>query len=687
MTTAGDREVRVLDGSSFYVSDTQGDAEGTSSQGFFYRDTRFLSAATLRINGEKPALLSTKTVDYFSAIFFMTLPFRTVYETHPLTIVRSRFVGAGVHEDVLLVNYADEPVTVTLTLAFDCDFADLFQVKAAIPPLGQSTVSADGAKNRLVFDYRVESIHRQTVISFSETASLDGRTATFAVTVPAKGEWQTCIWITPVWDLHPAQPKYGCNAFGQASPETVMTLPEWQALMPALRSDDVDLVKAFDQSVIDLAALRFYPEHRDHAVLAAGLPWFMALFGRDNLITAYQCCYAIPSLAICALKALARLQGRERNDFRDEEPGKIPHEQRFGEMTQLGKVPFGPYYGSVDATPLFLVLLHEVYRWTGDRDLVMGLQEAARKALTWIDDHGDADGDGYVEYCKRSPKGLDNHCWKDSVNSILFRDGSRAGPPIAVAEVQGYVYDAKLRIASLADEVWHDPALARRLRQEATALKARFNRDFWIADRGGYFALALDKDKRQVDSMTSNMGHLLWSGIVADDKAPLVVKQLTGDHLSSGWGIRTMSSQDAGYNPLEYHNGTVWPHDNSLIAAGMARYGFRAEANRIIRGLIDAARHFDYRLPEVFAGYQRTRFGFPVDYPSASSPQAWATGAPLLFVRTLLGLEPDRVSGGLVCDPQLPEGIGYVRLENLSLFDKRLALDTRHTPRAQAQSA
>jgi glycogen debranching enzyme len=538
-------------------------------------------------------------------------------------------------------------------------------------------VRAEPEQNQFVFDYQAAYIHRQTIISFSQKAELQDRTATFEVTVPPKGDWQTCIWITPMWDLVPARPKYGCDAFGKATPESTGSLPEWQAQLPVLHSDDETLTKTFAQSVIDLAALRFYPERRDHPVLAAGLPWYMALFGRDNLITAYQCCYAVPSLAACALRALARLQGTKVDDFRDEEPGKIPHEQRFGELTLLGESPHSPYYGTVDATPLFLILLHEVYRWTLDRGLITELQEPALRALAWIDRYGDADGDGYVEYVKRSPKGLDNHCWKDSPTSIVFQDGTLATPPIAVAEVQGYVYDAKLRLAELAEQVWQELELARRLRQEAAALRARFNRDFWIPRQGGYFALALDRDKRQVDSMTSNMGHLLWSGIVDADKAPRVVRQLTGEHLDSGWGIRTLSTLDKGFNPIAYHAGTVWPHDNSLIAAGLARYGYRDEANRIIQGMLDVARYFDYRLPEVFAGFQRSQISFPVEYPTASSPQAWATGAAMLFVRILLGLEPETGRGGVTLDPALPAGLGYVRLENMPVFGRRFHVDSR----------
>ncbi len=462
------------------------------------------------------------------------------------------------------------------------------------------------------------------------------------------------------------------------------SLRQWLDRMPELRTDCDPLLRTYERSLVDLAALRFYPDRSDEPVLSAGLPWFMALFGRDNLIAAYQTCHVAPDLAACILRTLGKRQGTVVDNFRDEEPGKIPHEQRFGELTLLGRSPHGPYYGTVDATPLYLVLLHEVYRWTGDRNLVNELWENALRCLDWIDRHGDLDGDGYVEYLKRSSEGLDNQCWKDSWNSILFSDGSLARPPIAVCEVQGYVYLAKLGIAALARDVRGDDVLASRLLAEAAELKRRFDRDFWIADRGGYYAIALDRDKRKVDSLTSNLGQLLWTGIVPDEKARLIADQLMSDALFTGWGIRTMSWLDRGFNPIEYHNGTVWPHDNSLIAAGLARYGFHDEASRIILAHLEAARYFAYRLPEAFAGYHRARIDFPVEYPTASSPQAWATAAPILFIRTLLGLDPDPELRTLRMDPRLPQGIGRLELRNLRLFGRTFAVEVAQEARVTA---
>ena len=428
--------------------------------------------------------------------------------------------------------------------------------------------------------------------------------------------------------------------------------------MPRL-TVDLDLVQhVYEKSIVDLAALRLRAdvEGNDASLPAAGLPWFMAIFGRDTLISSFQSLLVGPELARGALHALAAMQGTEVDDFKDEEPGKILHEIRFGELTALGLKPHRPYYGTVDATALWLILLSEYWRFTGDAETCQQLWPNATRALEWIDRYGDADGDGYVEYATRSEQGLRNQSWKDSMNSMLFADGTMADPPMAVCEVQGYTYDAKMRTAELAEKVWNDPELAARLGDEAAKLFDRFNEDFWADARGGYYVLALD-------AMTSDMGHLLWSGIVPEDRARIVARQLFSEPMWSGWGIRTMSSEDAGFNPITYHNGTVWPHDNSLIAAGLARYGMRDEANRIAMAMFEAASFTDYRLPEVFAGYPRGESRFPVRYPTASSPQAWATGTPLLILRVLLGLEPD--GDDLNVDPSLPGKIERIELTGI----------------------
>jgi glycogen debranching enzyme len=395
---------------------------------------------------------------------------------------------------------------------------------------------------------------------------------------------------------------------------------------------------------------------------AAGLPWFMTIFGRDSLLTSFQALPFLQELACTTLQTLATLQSRADDPFRDAEPGKIPHELRFGEMAAFEDVPHSAYYGSADSTTLFLILMEEYERWTGDAELVKSLEREARAAVQWIDRYGDRDGDGYIEYERRNPKGLENQCWKDSFDSIAFADGTLAPTPRATCELQGYAYDAKLRTARLAREVWNDPAWAGQLERQAAALKRRFNEDFWLPERN-CFALGLDGHKRKIDSLTSNIGHLLWSGIADEDKARHCVEHLMGDALFSGWGVRTMAVGEGSYNPIGYHVGTVWPHDNSFIAWGLRRYGYDREAARIAYAMLEAAEFFDFRLPEAFGGASRAVTKFPVEYPTACSPQAWASGAPLLLIRALLGLESR--GGYLIVDPALPSAIE--RLEVLDL--------------------
>ncbi len=448
-----------------------------------------------------------------------------------------------------------------------------------------------------------------------------------------------------------------------------ITIHEWLDGAPLLEATD-ELQHVYHRSLIDLAALRIRPREEDlrWAMPAGGVPWFLTVFGRDSLIASYQALPFHPTLAEATLETLADLQATERNDFADAEPGKIPHELRRGKLVALGLHPHGPYYGTHDATQLFLIVLDEYERWTGDVGFVRRLEASARAALTWIDEHGDPDGDGYLEYESRSAKGLQNHCWKDSDNSIKFADGRTAEGPIATCEIQGYTYDARLRAARLAREIWGGEELAAEQDRKAAELRERFNRDFW-SDELGTYVLALDGAKRQVDALTSNPGHLLWSGIVPRRRARAVAERLLRDDLFSGWGIRCLSSEMRGYNPLEYHAGTVWPHDSALCAEGMRRYGLRREAGVVCEGLLDAAVAFEHRLPELFAGFGRDGTNIPVPYPDALAPQAWSAGAPLHALRTLLGL--DVVDGRLRSQPRVPRELGRINLKKIPVRGRR----------------
>ncbi len=651
--------ISILDGSTFLVSDLRGDIDASPDQahGFFFRDTRFVSRWLLTANGSPLNVLSTDENQYFTAQFFLVPPVGTVNDNPTVSIIRKRSIGDGFHEDVTVINHGSEPIDVELRLEAAADFADLFEVKDALTKKGTSSARVEG--DTLVLAYDRDDFHRETRIRASRDASADETGLTFRLRIPEHDEWNTCVFVQPVTESA-KEIKYHHDD-EEARPNIGMTLDAFLAAAPQLETDWDPLEHIYERSLIDLAALRFettlFP---GQPMPAAGLPWFMTVFGRDSLLTSFQALPFTPELAQTTLRVLARYQAHELDDFRDAEPGKILHEIRFGELTHFDERPHSPYYGTADATPLFLVLLDEYERWTGDADLVRELEPNARAALAWVDEHGDRDGDGYVEYERRNvDTGLENQCWKDSWDSIRFADGTIAKGPIATCEIQGYVYDAKIRAARLAREIWDDEELASRLEREADELRERFNRDYWLEGRG-YYALALDGEKRRVDSITSNAGHLLWSGIVPEERAALLAEHLVGAALFSGWGVRTMADGEGGYNPIRYHNGTVWPHDNSLIAHGLARYGFRAEAAKISLATLEAATFFRYRLPEVFAGYRRGRTSFPVEYPTASSPQAWATGTPLLLLRVLLGLEPDGST-----EPVLPTQIGHIELSGL----------------------
>jgi glycogen debranching enzyme len=483
--------------------------------------------------------------------------------------------------------------------------------------------------------------------------------------------WELRLDIVASIDGDTLAPRTAERRFGEEVTRVRESLAAWQLRVPQIRADWELIGRSFFQSVSDLASLRMRGAGRTGRMPAAGMPWFMTVFGRDTIITCLQTLLFGPELARTALEVLAELQAREDNADVDAEPGKIVHELRSG---KAAKNWFRTYYGTVDATPLYLVLLSEVWRWTDDSSFVRSLKDPALKALNWIDEYGDRDGDGFVEYERRTPRGLENQSWKDSHDSQRFSDGTVAHAPIAPCEVQGYVYDAKLRTAELAREVWRDRELADRLEREAEELRRAFNEQFWTDARGGYYVLALDGEKRQVDSLCSNIGHLLWSGIVPSERVDAIVDSLMGEELWSGWGVRTMSSGDAGYNPLSYHNGTVWPHDNSLIAHGLAKQARWPEAQRIVRRMLGASQHFGYQLPEVFAGLPRAETPFPIAYPTAARPQAWAAGTPVLLLQVLLGLEPDRRRHQLetLAPEELPSWAGRsLRLSGLRAFDRQ----------------
>jgi glycogen debranching enzyme len=438
----------------------------------------------------------------------------------------------------------------------------------------------------------------------------------------------------------------------------------WLRQETEITSDSLLLNHVMDRSMRDLGMLRSNLGQASY--FAAGVPWFVALFGRDSIITALQTLAYNPRIAEQTIRLLANFQGRLVNEWREEEPGKILHEIRMGEMARLGEVPHTPYYGTVDATPLFLILIGEHARWRGSLALFNELKANVEAALDWIARYGDHDSDGYVEYFCKTEKGLSNQGWKDSGDAIVNTDGSLAAPPIALVEVQAYVYRAKRGIAELFRRSG-DEERARRLDDEADDLRHKFNRDFWV--EAGWYALALQKDKRPVEVLSSNAGHALWAGVADGEKARRTAASLMTDEMFTGWGVRTLSSGEVYYNPLGYHLGTVWPHDNSIVAAGFKRYGCEREALRVFVGLLQAAIHFDgRRLPELFGGFHRDDYGVPVPYPVACQPQAWAAGTVPYLLTTLLGLEPEGFENRLrVVRPVLPEFINHVEIRRLGI--------------------
>jgi glycogen debranching enzyme len=649
----------LLDGCTVFYSDENGDLRADHPEGYFFGDVRHLSQWRLLIDGHPLKTLTSRAVDYYSGKVVAA----PEGKDPPLTVERDRFVTDGVHEDILVRNHSAEERLLELDVCFEADFADIMEAQESGAYGDQTEIAVNGRSVTLI--YEQDGFRRGTRISFSRRGDLREDRMIFKVQIGAHSTWDLCVDITPIEGRKPRPPLLRCESFGKPEPQMPVTLEQWLDEAPKLEAGD-DLADVYNRSLVDLAALRIRPREEDvrWALPAGGVPWFLAVFGRDSMIASYQALPFQPTLAHATLETLAEYQATERDDFRDAEPGKILHELRRGKLAKLGLDPHGPYYGAHDTTALFLILLDEYERWTGDTAFVRRLEPNARAAICWLDEEGDLDGDGFLEYESRSAKGLRNLCWKDSDAGVQFADGRDAQVPIATCEIQGYTYDARLRAARLAREVWGDEDVALDQERRARKLYDQFNRDFWNDEHRTY-AVALDSEKRQVDAVTSNPGHLLWSGIVPKSRARAVADRLLADDMFSGWGIRTLASQMRGFNPLEYHNGTVWPHDTAICAEGMRRYGLHKQAGQVCTALLQAAIAFEHRLPELFAGFERDDTNIPVPYPDALAPQAWAAGAPLLALRTLLGL--DVVDGKLRSAPHVPRELGKLTLRNLNV--------------------
>ena len=658
------------------ASEPDGQIRSGTDKGLFFFDTRMISVYRISANGTPFKLLNAGAVYYYAS--------RTVLSNDRIETERGsiapqtlglrlgRAVHGGVHEDIDITNYGRDKVQFNLEIMTRSDFADLFEVKGGnIVRRGRTGSTWDPRTQTLSTSYVNHDFRRSVAIQARNNDSCcvfaNGR-LTFDVELAPGQSWHTCLFYT-LWDGDKAwTPPDRCLSHGDGA-ELGAELQDWERTVLKIRTGNEEFYRLFRQSVHDMASLRLPIGASDDLsfVPAAGVPWFVALFGRDSLIAALQNVFVHPDFARGTLAVLGRYQATEIDDYHDAEPGKILHELRNGELARLHLVPHTPYYGTADATILYVVLLHVAWRSTGDSALLDAHLGTAERCLEWIDHYGDRDGDGFQEYQTRSSVGYENMGWKDAGDAVLYEDGTPVRGPKATCELQGYVYDAWNRMADIYDHLGR-PDDAGRLRRKASDLFRKFNETFWD-ETGGFYAYCLDGDKRAVLTVASNPGHLLWSGIVPVERAGRVVARLMRPDMWSGWGIRTLSADHPAFNPFSYQNGAVWPHDNGIIAVGMKAYGYHDEASSVARGISEAGGYFAmHQMPELYAGIAREGDNnFPVQYPGANVPQAWAAGTSFALLQAIVGFQPDAPHGALYLDPWLPDW-----MPDLLLLDLRL---------------
>jgi glycogen debranching enzyme len=667
---------------TFMVTDLDGQIAPESEQGVFDRDTRFMSRYEVYVNGKPWVRLSSSATSHYSSLFYLTNPALATEEgeipagTIGLSI--SRALGDGLHEDLDITNYNLSSVRFNLQILFHSDFADLFEVKDhKFVSRGRMAAEQDLSKAEMRISYENRDFRRTMVYRVVESDSparpVNGM-ITFDVELPSQGSWHACEHFSFHQGKEIRRPKYQCY-FKEGETEVGRLQREWQERATKLTSSNEDVVRTYRQAVEDMGALRLftYDWAPDVWLPSAGVPWFVTVFGRDSLIVSLQCAFVDSTFVQGALKTLAQFQATAIDPYRDAEPGKILHELRFGELAHFKKIPHTPYYGTAEATPLYLGAVNSAWRWTGDDSLLHEYREVALKGLKWIDRYGDLDDDGFQEYQTRSPKGYENMGWKDAGDAVVYPDGTQVKQPKALCELQAIVYDAWLRTAENFDRLG-EPEKAADLRERAADLRKRFEESFWCEEIGSY-AYGLDPGKKQIKTIVSNAGQCLTFGIASPEHAGRVVKRLMEPDMWSGWGIRTLSALNPAYNPFSYQNGSVWPHDNSLIALGFKRYGFAEEAARVAHDIFAAASYFSgYRLPELYAGIQRKPGTFPVQYLGANVPQAWAAGGVFLFLQVLLGLRPDAPHNRFYVNPTLPDWLPDVTLQDLKVGNSKLNL-------------
>jgi glycogen debranching enzyme len=687
-------------GSSFLVADSCGDIDPSSECGFYVHDTRFLSGWQLRLDGKQPMPLSASTPRIQEARHYLTNPDLVACKRATLGIRLRRVVAGGLHADLDLENFSDSEVHTTLELGLGADFEYVLTVKreattgerAGDRPPVRAEPEPDGRALKLWLDGG--EVSREATLRFSQKPGfLDASGARWALSLPKRGRFHLCVDLTVRLGDQVIAPEFSCQREQgiQAADERASNKrKQVRSQAPAFETGHPVLRRAYVQAVADLAELRIKAEgdQAGAGAIAAGIPWYMDLFGRDSLIASIEGMLQDPQLARGTLLALAGLQGKKRDETTEEAPGKILHEHRTGPVPPVARkqIPGYPYYGSIDATPLFLIALSEHARTTGDLGLAKQLWGNVCAALEWMVKWGDRDGDGFLEYQRDSDLGLQNQCWKDSNDSMRFRDGRIAQAPIAVVEAQGYACDALGRAAELAG-LLGEGALARELGEREAKLRRQICSAFWMEERGT-FALALDAHKRQVDSLTSNPGHLLFCGIPTVAQAKRVAATLLSEEMFSGFGVRTMGAREGGFNPMSYHNGSVWPHDNALALAGLVRYGLVDEAATLAHGFIAALGHFERNQPpELFCGFDARESAAPVHYLMANKPQAWAAGAVLLLVRSMLGLSIDALAKKVSVHPLSVPGVRQLSLCGVPAGEARLDIhvDLDSRPRVRVE--
>ena len=634
-------------------------------------------------DGHPWVLQNSGNIAYYASRMYLTNPrIVTEYGEIPsgiLSVTFSRAVHEGVHEDWDIQNYSMKRVRFSFEISLRTDFADIFEVKEKrVVRKGNVTTQWRHEAAELINAYDHEGFRRSLttiILESGSPASYSNGRISFLVDLEPRGSWHTCLQHQMNRLPDAKIPVRECvHWLRRPESEIEAELSEWTSVTTSVTSSNEDVYVLFKQSVEDMAALRMHPGRmRKEFIPAAGVPWFVAVFGRDSLIVSLQNMIVYPDFARGTLDILGKLQAREIDDFRDAQPGKILHELRVGELAERKRVPHTPYYGTADATALYLITLHEAWKWLGDDELFRRHEAVAKRCLEWIDRYGDLDGDGLQEYQTRSPQGYENMGWKDASDSVMYPDGTLVRGPKALCELQGYTFDAWVRMAHVFDHFKHHE-LAASLRRKAAELRRKVEELFWCEETG-FYVYGLDGDKNQVRTIVSNPGHLLWSGIASPERARRVIARLFEPDMWSGWGIRTLSEKCPAFNPFSYQNGSIWPHDNGIIAMGCKRYGLTEEAARIARDISEAASYFVFhRLPELYSGTRREAGGFPVQYLGANVPQAWAAGSVFHLMRAILGLDADANKNTLYVDPVLPHWVPDLTLHNLRVGKSAVTL-------------